>query len=469
MKRTIRLVSVLLLSALVCFGCRKDENGEPVKPPKLPNAKPTASKLLIPINNEVLRFPIFSWQASTDADANDKVKYFFYLSDVDKLADEDLELLESDYTQTTYELNKGLLAGTYRWQVVATDGKDNVASEIFTFKVKPSNTFTIDKKEISVEVGKNATVNITSGNGTYTLKSSDENIAIATEKDGVITITAKAKGTATIMVTDKAIKLTQKITITVTDSGENNNGTYPQDQKVFVKGGTFMMGSPDGEGYSRERPQHQVTVSDFYIGKYEVTNAQYVEFLNAKGTTKGQYEGNKVTWCHLREIEQVNGVFKVKEGKENCPIRKVTWYGAKAYAEWVGGRLPTEAEWEYASRGGNQSKGYIYSGSNNVDDVAWYGSNSGSATHQVGTKQANKLGIYDMSGNVWEWCNDDWHESYTNAPTDGSSWGDGSGGDRVLRGGSYYGDAKDCRVAVRGISGPGGSSFINGFRVVFLP
>ncbi len=237
-------------------------------------------------------------------------------------------------------------------------------------------------------------------------------------------------------------------------------------EKVFVKGGTFTMGSPDGEGNSDEHPQHQVTVSDFYIGKYEVTNAQYAEFLNAKGNqTEDGY-----TWVDINEsdcqIEQVNGVFKAKAGKENYPVIEVTWYGARAYAKWVGGRLPTEAEWEYASRGGNQSKDYKYSGSNNIDDVAVYNM---SGTQAVGTKQANELSIYDMSGNVWEWCNDDWYGSYINAPTDSSSWGDGAGSYRVIRGASWISSASDCRVAYRGNNSPYVSNGVNGFRVVLLP
>ncbi len=258
----------------------------------------------------------------------------------------------------------------------------------------------------------------------------------------------------------------------------NDKGTYPQDQKVFVKGGTFMMGSLDGEGESYERPQHQVTVSDFYIGKYEVTNAQYAEFLNAKGNqTEGGY-----TWLDINDgycqIEQVNGVFKAKAGKENYPVIEVTWYGARAYAKWVGGRLPSEAEWEYAARGGNKSGGYIYSGGNDEQDVMWYSGNShntennmssGKGTHRVGTKQANELGIYDMSGNVWEWCNDKWHSNYIGAPTDGSSWITGGSSNRVLRGGSWDYNADDCRVALRGSYDPDNGDSDIGFRVVFLP
>ncbi|MBS9766621.1 MAG: formylglycine-generating enzyme family protein [Flavobacteriaceae bacterium] len=249
-------------------------------------------------------------------------------------------------------------------------------------------------------------------------------------------------------------------------------------EKVFVKGGTFMMGSLDREGENDEYPQHQVTVSDFYIGKYEVTNAQYVSFLNAKGN---QREGGK-TWLDINykycQIEKENGEFKVKIGKENYPVVCVTWCGARAYAEWVGGRLPTEAEWEYASRGGNKSKGYKYSGSNSIYDVAWNFSNSynsennmykGKGTHKVGAKQPNELGIYDMTGNVWEWCND-WYERdyYSNSPAV-NPLGASSGNLRVLRGGSWNFLAYFCRVASRMGGSPDDSTDFRGFRVVFLP
>ena len=133
---------------------------------------------------------------------------------------------------------------------------------------------------------------------------------------------------------------------------------------------------------------------------------------------------------------------------------EVSWYGAAAYCQWKRAqtgrnyRLPTEAEWEYAARGGKKSRGYQYAGSDNLDEVAWYRSNSDSKTHPVGQKKPNELGLYDMSGNVYEWCQDVWHDSYNGAPADGSAWL--QGGDqarRVLRGGSWY--SLGCRVAFR--------------------
>ncbi len=209
---------------------------------------------------------------------------------------------------------------------------------------------------------------------------------------------------------------------------------------VWAGGGTFQMGSNSSDAYDDEKPVHTVTVTNFALSQNEITNAQYCKFLNDKGNqTKGG-----ATWLDINDddcqIEKSGGTFYPKSGKGNYPVIEVTWYGAKAYCEWAGGRLPTEAEWQYAAKGGNvetHGSASKYSGSNNIDDVAWYSSNSGSATHEVGQKQANAFGLHDMSGNVWEWVEDKWHSDYNGAPTNGSAWTSGSSSRRVGCGGSW--------------------------------
>ncbi|MDA3838123.1 MAG: formylglycine-generating enzyme family protein [Candidatus Delongbacteria bacterium] len=214
---------------------------------------------------------------------------------------------------------------------------------------------------------------------------------------------------------------------------------------VFVEGGTFQMGDEIGDLPNGSRPVHKVTVSDFYIGKTVVTQAQYKEVM---GTNPSYFKG------------------------DNLPVEQVSWYDAVEFCKklskmkGVTYRLPTEAEWEYAARGGNKSRGYKYSGSNDVDDVAWYfGNKLGSlgSTNPVGSKQPNELGIFDMSGNLLELCWD-WYGSYTSdAQTDPT--GLTSGTYRVLRGGFWLTGASFCRVANRSTLIPSYGFYYFGFRV----
>jgi formylglycine-generating enzyme required for sulfatase activity len=228
------------------------------------------------------------------------------------------------------------------------------------------------------------------------------------------------------------------------------------DTMVFVKGGTFQMGSNSGD--SDENPVHTVTVSDFYIGKYEVTQKEWKEVMgnNRKGDN---LPVEQVSWYDA--VEFCNKKSR-KEGLTPCYSgsgKNITCnFNANGY------RLPTEAEWEYAARGGNKSRNYKYSGSNTIGDVAWYQSNSGSKTHPVGKKQANELGLYDMSGNVWEWCWD-WYGNYSSS-SQTNPRGASYGSNRVFRGGSWYYNAFSCRVADRLNRNPGSSGNFIGFRLV---
>jgi formylglycine-generating enzyme required for sulfatase activity len=222
-----------------------------------------------------------------------------------------------------------------------------------------------------------------------------------------------------------------------------------------------------------EKPAHEVTLSDFEIGVTEVTIEQYLAFCDE---TKGNYpewleQGNSYN------IETGTDDYYKKKGmsreNKNHPITGVSWNNAVAYCQWLSKktgknyRLPTEAEWEYAARGGNLSKKYKYAGSNTLDEVAWYDNNSNSTTHPVGLKNANELGLYDMSGNVYEWCGDDWHDDYKGAPSNGSAWVDkGSRGSfRVFRGGSWDNSARFCRVSFRFGNSPVYRYGSIGFRV----
>jgi len=248
-------------------------------------------------------------------------------------------------------------------------------------------------------------------------------------------------------------------------------------EMVFVKGGTFKMGCTSEQGsdcYDNEKPVHSVTISDFYIGKYEVTQNQWVKVM---GSNPSSFKGG------------------------NLPVERVSWNDVQKFILRLNTmtgkkyRLPTEAEWEYAARGGVNSRGYKYSGSNNINYVAWYNVNSGdkvlkdglfeeyinkddfdeytkilvsnkNKTWAVGTKSPNELGIYDMNGNVHEWVSD-WYGSYSSVAQINPK-GPSAGSYRVGRGGSWYSDGGDCRVSDRGSYGPDDSHFIIGFRLALL-
>ena len=239
---------------------------------------------------------------------------------------------------------------------------------------------------------------------------------------------------------------------------------------IEVKGGSFQMGSIDGD--VDEKPIHRVTLSDFAIGKYEVTVGQYLQFCTEKNTNWPEWleNGNKY---HIETGS--NASYKNKgyqrNGSENLPIVGISWNDATAYCQWLSGktgknfRLPTEAEWEYAARGGNQSKGFKYSGSNTIGDVAWYTENSDSKTHPVGIKGANELGIHDMSGNVWEWCSDWYDENYYKSSAAQNPKGAQSGSLRVLRGGSWFNFVSYCRSSIRNWLGPNLRFDHYGFRL----
>jgi formylglycine-generating enzyme required for sulfatase activity len=229
---------------------------------------------------------------------------------------------------------------------------------------------------------------------------------------------------------------------------------------VYVERGTFQMGSNSGE--EDEKPMHSVTVSDFYIGKYEVTQGDY-KAVTGKNPSRFTSSGNEAPVERLSWYDAVEFCNKLsdKDGLDRC--YSGSGKSIKCNFDANGYRLPTEAEWEYAAKGGNKSKGYEYSGSNTIEEVGWYSNDSSSKTHPVGGKKSNELGIYDMSGNVWEWCWD-WFGDYVgSAQTDPK--GPASGSYRVRRGDSWFISVSNCRVANRNCFSPDGGYHHIGFRL----
>lgn len=219
---------------------------------------------------------------------------------------------------------------------------------------------------------------------------------------------------------------------------------------VYVEGGTFMMGATEEQGGDAsyiEKPVHKVTLDDFYIGETVVTQGLWKSVV---GKNPSYFDGN-----------------------DNLPVVNVSWVDAQEFTKELSHitgrsfRLPTEAEWEYAARGGNRSKGYKYSGSNFIEKVAWYDENSKSKTHPVKEKKPNELGLYDMSGNVGEWCQD-WYGEY-GIDTQESPQGSALGFYKVYRGGSWGHSAKNCRVSCRTYRSSMDCDFLLGFRLVMNP
>ncbi len=223
-------------------------------------------------------------------------------------------------------------------------------------------------------------------------------------------------------------------------------------EMVYVKGGTFMMGATEEQGddaYDDEYPVHEVTLTDYYIGKYVVTQGLWKAVMGSNPSyfQKGDdYPVEQVSWNDIQTF-----------------LTKLNQMTGKKYA------LPTEAQWEYAARGGVKSKGYKYSGGDNIDEVAWYWGNSEEkySTSPVGKKSPNELGIYDMSGNVLEWCSDGYNSYSSRAQTNPT--GPSTGSYRVIRGGSWNFNAGYCRVSNRDSYSPGIRSNGLGFRVACLP
>lgn len=276
-------------------------------------------------------------------------------------------------------------------------------------------------------------------------------------------------------------------------------------EMVFVKGGTYFMGNPYSDnarkGEDDEKPTHRVSVDDFYIGKFEITVQQFKEFISSNYTEFDRFgvrhrlpSAPDSTWWQGHPDAEAYWDAQIKTWwgwNNNYPMFHVTWYDAIAYCNWLseneglqkvyslnssgsvltdlsknGYRLPTEAEWEYAARGGNKSNNYRFSGSNSFNDVAWVDDNTLlTGPRTVGSKKANELGIYDMSGNVWEWCTDYYSPYfYRNSGTD-NPVNNSSTGYRSLRGGSWHYRVEYATVYTRDGPKAGYTNYNYGFRV----
>ncbi len=443
-----------------------------------PNTAPVANFTVSPeegdLNTE------FLFDASASSDAEDDISALRVRWDFDNDGN-----FETDWSTEKTAVHTYDIAGAYIIKLEVKDSGGLVSENIKAIVVNeipntaPVADFTINPEEgdlnteflFDASASSDAEDDISALNIRWDFNGDNQfDTDWSTEKTATYTYSTAGTYSVKLEVKDSGDLVSEKIKTVVVEKPAPE-GT------VLVVGGSFMMGNviEDPYGNEDEIPVHEVTVNSFYMGKYEITNSDYCKFLNSEGN---QEEGGATWLCIADTMCQIvanNGVFEPKSGKDKYPVIMVTWYGARAYAEWKGGRLPTEAEWEYAARGGNKSNGYKYAGSNNLDNVGWYYGNSQNpdnemyfsyGSHIVGEKEPNELGIYDMSGNVWEWCND-WYdyEYYSSSPSDNPQGADGGEG-RVYRGGSWRHHAKHARVANRSYGEPNASGYTAGFRIV---
>ena len=344
--------------------------------------------------------------------------------------------------------------------------KAPTASNVQTYynqPIQPVESITLSQTSLALQLDSDplrltATVSPADADNTsYEWASSDESVVTVSSRG---TVEAVGEGTATITCT----ALDGFGAVGVCEVTVGNQSPTPQPsgtttytvngvsfKMVSVSGGTFKMGAQntdssgsnyDADAYTNESPVHNVTLSDYSIGETEVTQALWEAVM---GTNPSNWLG------------------------DNRPVETVSWNDCQEFITKLNQatgktfRPPTEAEWEFAARGGTKSQGYKYSGSNTIGDVAWYPKNSGDKTHEVGTKQANELGLYDMSGNVWEWCSD-WCGNYSSSAQSDPS-GPSTGSYRVNRGGGWSHAAGSCRVSYRGSFTPAFAGSYLGLRL----
>lgn len=391
----------------------------------------------------------------------------------------DFHTTDGNGSENFVSILSGLVGGTtYYVRAYAVNDAGTAYGEIKTFTaetipVTPENYPVVSTNAIVNIEATSATCggNVTSdGNSAVTAKgvcwSTTQNPTIADNK----TNDGQGLGPFTSNITGLTIGTTYYVRAYATNSagtsyGEQRSFTTLTSVTVngvsftmkFVEGGTYNMGAQssnssginyDSEAFISESPVHSVTLSNYYIGETEVTQALWLAVMGSWPSTAPS---------------STYGL------GDNFPAYCISWDDVQNFITTLNSltgqnfRLPTEAEWEYAARGGNQSHGYKYSGSNTVGDVAWYSTNSSSKTHAVKSKLPNELGIYDMSGNVCEWCQDRWGGYSSGSQTNPT--GSSTGSHRVFRGGSWGGSARGCRVSYRTHDNPDGRGYGLGFRL----
>ena len=355
-----------------------------------------------------------------------------------------------DYGVEKLESNR-----TYVLTLVGNSQQQAEQSQTLTIRYSPSiATVLVDNKMINGSNGV-AQTTLPVGQHSYIVfcngyESEEGMVKLKASAPSNLQITLMKEATATQQSTVAQPTIAQQPIVQPTVTNSDNISIPIKDgisiEMVRVEAGTFTMGAtPEMENpLYEEKPAHQVTlINDYYIGKYEVTQALWKAVM---GNNPSNFKG------------------------DNLPVEQVSWDDCQEFLSKLNSitgktfRLPTEAEWEYAARGGNKSRGYQYSGSNNLSDVAWNINNSGSKTHAVGSKQANELGIYDMTGNVWEWCQD-WYGKYSSSSKTNPT-GANRGSKRVARGGSWIFNLLACRSSYRGYGSPDNRLNYVGLRLV---
>ena len=407
-----------------------------------------------------------SWTSINGAE-----EYIVLVSSSNEFTDTEYSITTSDTTVTTDALTDGM----HYWKVRAKNSVGNYGewSNYFTFEItgpeapvllSPENGAVIADAEITdlswstSEFAETYDVIVSSSNEftdtEYSITTSDTTVTTDALTDGMHYWKVRAKNSV-----GNYGEWSDVFTFRI---GESSTSF----QMVSLPGGTFEMGDIWGAGSSDELPTHQVTLSSFEISATEITNQQYADYLTdalavgsvtaTSSSVTGDWEGNNYEFLDLDDsdcqITYSGGQFIIDSGKENHPVIEVSWYGATGFAEYYGYRLPTEAEWEYASRGisaGEDNKWAGTSTESELTDYAWYYENwdGNYSGREVGTKLPNGNGLYDMSGNVWEWVSD-WYGSYSSgSQTDPQ--GPNSGSYRVVRGGFFYDNAYSLRCSGR--------------------